>query len=188
MPAFPIVPVDRHFLLQRKEPRDCGSKSMWGSDRAVCTRATPLPAHGRTPAFRRCSVGTFEVSHFVGLEADPERNEHDIRPIGFYDASVFRWKSRKFLIHQHTSIVSQPVSSMSAATHLTRLWPGPAAVCRGAPRVVAAGRGVSGRAESWQRMTHLRLPRLVCDTRLRYQRVCTSKRSLCSVGKGNVAL
>lgn len=95
------------------------------------SRFEPTAERLRFGAF---AVRALEVPQFVGLEADPEWNEHDIRPIGFYDASVFGRKSRKFLVHQHTFLVSHPVSFIGCR---------PAAICRGASRVVGAGRDVS---------------------------------------------
>jgi hypothetical protein len=64
MPTFPVVPISSHFILQRKEPRDRGSKSMWGSDRAAYRRAERLPIHGRRLVFPcpwRRGFGSFLV-------------------------------------------------------------------------------------------------------------------------------
>lgn len=109
----PVGAVDFvHISLQRKEPR-CAALRTRGTVAAPLVHAQRgFQATAKRFRFELCGIGTFEVPELVGFEADPEWYEHDIRPVPFYDSSVFGREPRKFLIHQYTSVVLEPVLSM----------------------------------------------------------------------------
>ena len=142
-----------NFCLQKKEPRDHGSKSMWGSDRAVCIRAELLRTSAERLRFGAIAIRALEVSQFVGTESRPRKvralcTAHSL--LSFVGLPVGTAQDSYTSVYLHcfaVCFVHEFRDDLCSA--LAR----PAAVCRGAPRVVEVRRGLSGRAESWRRMT-----------------------------------